>query len=553
MGTESIVHKCRKSIITVTAALLVLGLAGCEVNTTAGSTTTSNAGSSSTDTVRYAIWSNPNGQFNPVTYSTDYDKAIIFNVYGRLVVLDSKNEFQPSLAKSYEWSKDGKTLTFKLRDDVKWHDGKPFTADDVAFTYKATAEKDFPLDATPMVQSLEGYNEIHSGQTQDFPGITTPDEQTVVFHFATPYSNALITFSSKPILAKHVWEGTPVSQWTKATDLLNHPIGTGPYKFKEFVNGQYVALEANDEYFGGKPKTKNLVFKVVSPDTLQTSLINKEVDIAEISSFNPKEIEAYKQAGINVLEDEGVNGQYLSFDTKNPKLSNKKVRQALLYAIDRKGIINSLLYGHGTTFNAQAHPSDPLYPKDLNTYDYNPEKAKTLLKEAGWSDSNNDGILDKNGEKFTFTINYPTGNKTRELSAPIIQKNLQDVGLDVNIVQGDFNSTLAILQDESKTYDGVLMGGSFSPQLPYGVSDWWARWGSDGPVKAAFDEFNATTEPAARKKAASKYLHYENDEVPFAFLYIPSQGTAVRPEVKGFERSIYEPFTSVTNWTVESK
>ncbi|KAA8816696.1 ABC transporter substrate-binding protein [Bifidobacterium vespertilionis] len=540
----------RKTAAAAIAAVCAVSLAGCGLNTSVGTAATA-AGTSaqSTDTVRYALWSNPNGQFNPVTYFTDYDRAIIFNVYSRLVVLDAQQNYQPSLAKSYNWSADGKELTFELRDNVKWHDGEPFTAQDVVYTYAATANKDFPLDPSTLVQHLEGYEDYHAGKTQDFAGITAPDDHTVVFHFATPYSGALATFADKPVLAKHVWEKVPIAQWKTATDLLKHPIGTGPYKFKEFVDGQYVALEANPDYFEGAPATKNLIFKIVSPDTLQTAVINKEVDIAEISNFNSKELDAYKQQGVNIVEGEGNGGQYLTFDTKNPKLADKRVRQALLYAINRKGIIDSLLYGHGITFNAQAHPSDPLYPKDLNSYDYSPEKAKELLKEAGWTDTDGDGFLDKDGQKFTFTINFPTGNKTRELSAPIIQKNFQDIGIDAQLSQADFNTTLAILQDPNKQYDGVLMGGTFRPQQ-YGSANWWSRWGEDGESKAALDKVNETTDPTALAQAVSQYLHLENDEVPFAFLYIPNQGTAVRPEVKNFERSTYEIFSNVSKWSV---
>lgn len=551
MTANIITRLWRKVAVAGLAVACTAGLAACGVNTGAG--TTANGGGTSSsqtgDTIRYALWSNPNGQFNPVTYFTDYDRAIIFNVYSRLLVLDKDQNYQPSLAKSYEWSKDSKSLTFKLRDGVKWHDGKAFTSADVAFTYTATAEKDFPLDPPALVTYLEGYDDFHAGKTKGFPGITTPDDNTVVFHFATSYSGALATFTYKPILAKHVWESTPVSQWNKATDLLKNPIGTGPYKFKEFVDGQYVSLTANDDYFGGKPRTKNLIFKVVSPDTLQTSVINNEVDLGEISNFQPKELDTYKKENINVVESEGNGGQYLSFDVNNPKLSDKRVRQALLYAIDRKGLIKSLLYGHGTTFNAQASPSDPYYPKDLNDYAYSKDKAKELLKEAGWIDTDGDGILDKDGQEFTFIINYPSGNKTRELSAPIIQKNFQDIGIDAKLSEADFNTTLAILQDPNKQYDGVLMGGTFRPQQ-YGGANWWTRWDKNAEVKAALDKVNTTTDPDKLKAAVGDYLKLENEDVPMAFLYIPNQGTAVRPEVKGFERSTYEIFSNVADWSI---
>ena len=544
-------HTLLRGAVAFACTAALAFTAGCGVNTNAGTQSAAAASASQrSDTIRYALWSNPKGLFNPLTYFTDYDRAIIFNVFDRLVTLDENQNFKDSLASSHSWSADGKELTFKLRDGVKWHDGEAFTSADVAFSYGSTANPEYPADAPALVQALEGYEDYHSGKTQTFAGITTPDDSTVVFHFAKPYSAALSYFADRPVLAKHVWEKIPFDQWNQAGEASKHPIGTGPYKFKEFVDGQYVTLEANSDYFGEVPKTKTLTFKIVSQDVVQTAVINKEVDLAEISNWNDKELQSYKDNGINVVEQEGNGGQFLAFDVKNPKLADKRVRQALTYAINRQGIIDSLLYGHGTTFNAHAQPSDPAYPKDLNTYDYNPDKAKSLLAEAGWTDSDGDGVLDKDGEAFTFDLKFPTGNKVRELSAPIIQKNLQDVGIDVKLDQADFNTTLAVLQDENQRFDGVLMGDTFRPGQ-YGNVNWWSRWAEDGSTeKNALDKIAQTTEDNAHNQAIADYLRIENDEVPFVSLYIPNQGTAVRPEVKGFERSTYEIFSHVADWTV---
>lgn len=538
----------------ISAAALLAISAGCGVNTGAG---TGSASSSSTkqsqDTIKYALWSNPKGLFHPLTYFTDYDRDVIFNVYSRLVTVGDNQEFKDSLAKSHKWSADGKQLIFKLREGVKWHDGQLFSSEDVAYTYSAEANPEYPADVPDLVKHLKGYADYHSGKTDTFAGITTPDANTVIFNFETPYSGALAHFADRPVLAKHVWQKVPLSQWNQAGEASKHPIGTGPYKFKKFVDGQYVALEANPDYYGGAPKTKNLIFKIVSPDVLQTAAINKEVDIAEISNFNSKELNVYKDSGISIKEQEGNGGQFLALDVTNPKLSDKRVRQAIAYAIDKKGLISSLLYGHGVTFAANAQPSDPAYPKNLNNYKFNKEKAKKLLKEAGWADTDGDGILDKDGQKFTFTLNYPTGNKTRELSAPIIQKNLKDIGIDATLNEADFNATLSILQNSSQRYDGVLMGSTFRPGL-YGGINWWSRWCKDGSAeKRVLDEIGNKVDESARRQAISEYLKLENDEVPFVELYIPNQGTAVRPEVQGFKRSTYEIFNHVTDWTVSAR
>lgn len=499
--------------------------------------------------LRYAIWSNPNGTFHPSLYFTDYDRAIIFNVYGRLVTLDEKQGYVPSLAKSFEYSADGKSLTLKLRDDVKWHDGEPFTAADVVFTYTAIASGDYPLDTPAFAAQLEGFEAYNSGAAETISGITSPDDQTVTFTFKAPYAAALAHFADRPVLAKHVWESTPVAQWAEATDLLRNPIGTGPYKFSEFVSDQYVSLVRNDDYFGGAPKIETLIFKVTNAQTAQTELLNGELDIAELSSWNQGDLRTYEDNGAKIIEQTGVGGQYLTLDNTDTRLADPRVRQALIHAINRQGIVDSVLYGHGIVFNSNAHPDSPYYPTDLDTYPYDPAKAEELLAAAGWTDSDGDGLLDKDGEKFAFTINFPVGNKTRELSAPIIQQNLQAIGIEAELVSADFNSTLSILQNAETPFDGVLMGGTFRPGQ-YGSDLWWERLENDPKYVALAAAVNSTVVDDELRSAVGAWLGEVNKEAVRVWLYIPNKGYALSPRVTNYTSIPYETFAGIENWTV---
>lgn len=526
----------------ITGAILTAALAmsaGCGVGDPgATGTNTGSTGGTSASQITYAIPQNPNGTFNPLFYASDYDRNIVFNVYSRLVTVDKDSKFQPSLAESYEESPDGKTLTFHLRKGVKWHDGEPFTADDVVYTYASAANKDYPKDPLQLSTKLVGYEDYHAGKSDQI-GVKALDDYTVEFDFAEPYPAALSYLADYPVLAKHIWEKEPISNWDKATDLLRNPVGTGAYKFKEFVDGQYVTLEANPDYFGGEPKTKKLIFKVVTAENLQAALSNNEVNIAEISDWNDKELEAYKNAGGEIVERTGISGSYLTLDTKNEKTGDQKVRQAIATAIDRKGIIKSVLYGHADVINAMATPDDPNLPSDLNTYDYSPEKAKELLKEAGWTDTDGDGIVDKDGEKFTFKIEYSVNSKITGLVAPIIQKNLQDVGIEVSLASQDFNSVLALLLDETQHYDGILIGASKRP-WKFADDEWWARW--EGPQITGTNEesFGASI---------SEYMKAENEAVPYVWLYMPNKGYVVKG-VKNFDPFTYDTFGTITQWTV---
>lgn len=509
---------------------------------------TTRADNTDNSVLRYAIWSNPSGTFNPTLYFSDYDRAVVFTVYGRLFTLDEQQNPRPSLAERYEYSDEGKTLTLHLRKGVKWHDGAPFTADDVAFTYGSEASADFPRDQPDFVKHLVGYDDYHSGKAPELAGINVIDAHTVSFSFSAPYAAAFAHFADRPVLAKHIWSTVPVKEWKSATALQRNPVGTGPYKFVEFVSDQYIKLERNDDYFGGVPKVKTFIFKVSSAQTIQNELINGDVDIAELSSWNKRDLESYHKAGIRIVEQPGTGAQYLTLDTRNKNLSDNRVRQALVYGIDRQSIVDKLLFGHGVVFNTKDHPQSRYYPQQLNTYRYNPDKARELLKEAGWSDSNGDGFVDKQGENLTFTLNYPTGNRTRELTAPIIQQNLKKIGINVVLNVADFNATLAILQDKNKVYDGVLMGGTFRPGL-YDNNFWWERFSTPQLDKLA-DQFNTTVDPDKLKSSIGGWLQEINQQVPHVWLYIPNQGYALSKRVTHYHSVPYEPFADVASWTV---
>ncbi|WP_158277189.1 ABC transporter substrate-binding protein [Serinibacter arcticus] len=537
------------------AALLLTACANPEPVGSSGQTSSStSAAEGATDvadpgdsTIRYALWSNPNGTFNPLTYFTDYDRAIVFNVYSRLVIVDENQGFTPQLAEGYEWSEDGRTLTFTLPGDVTWHDGEPFTAEDVAFTYSIQGSADWPRDTPAFITEVEGFEEYHSGAAATVSGIQVIDPTTVSFTFTQPYSAALSHFADRPVLAKHIWETVPVADWDTSPQ-AGTPVGTGPFKFVTFLPDQYVELERNEEYLHGAPKAAKLIFTVTSPETVQTQLVNGELDIAELSSWNPTELTAYEDAGIRVDEQAGTSLQSLTLDANDERLQDVRVRQAIVTAINRTGIVDSLLYGHGAVSNTIGSPLDPAYPDDLDTYDHDPEAAAALLAEAGWVDTDGDGVVEKDGEPFTFVLNFPTGNKTREQSAPIIQQNLQEIGLDVELVSGDFNSTLAILQDPAVPYDGVLMGGTFRPGN-YDNNFWWERF-EDPELTALHDTVVSTVEPEPYAEAVSAWFREVNELAFRVWLYIPNRGYASRPEVQGVATYPYEPFFGVENWYV---
>lgn len=534
----------------LTAVLVALVLFAAGTNTAWAQT----AGGS---TLRYAIWSSPKGVFNPILYNDIYDYRVVALTYSALLALDANNTIIPALADSYTLSKDNKTITFKLNKKAKWHDGVDFNADDVAFTFASIASPDYKGPRYGEIDKIVGVKDFHDGKATTIPGIKVIDADTISFTYTDVFAPALANFAIRGIVPKHIWSKYPVGDWDKQAADLKAAVGTGPFKLVTFVPDQYVELARNDDFFLGAPKLAKFILKVSNQATAQSELIKGDLDIAVLSSLKQKDIDVYKDAGITVLEYAGTGYQFLTINNDDPKFADKRVRQALAYAINRKGIVDKLLEGHGKVLNTALTLSSWAYPADLNTYDYSADKAKALLKEAGWTLSGD--VLTKGGEPFKVTILVPIGNKVREQSAPVIQQNLKAVGIDATLVNLDFASLKAKVSDQHD-YELALMGFS----LEVDPADAKTYWHSSIANKPGFnlanfknpasdkllDEGAQSLDVKSRQAVYQKWGKLINDEEPFVFLYSANEGRAFTPKLQGYNFSTYVEFPNIQNWTL---
>ena len=364
---------------------------------TSGTSGESSGSKEQDDTIVYAMWNSPSGVLNPLLVDDEYDGAILKFTFDTLLKYDKNLNLVPNMAESYEMSDDQLTLTFKLKEGIKWHDGKPVTAEDVAFTFESMAKPDYTGPRYGDVEGLKGAAACHNGETDKVEGITVVDDHTVKFEFAQPYAPGLSKIGAdRAIIPKHIWGDIPLGEWQKKTELMNKPIGCGPYVLKEFVPGQYVELEAFEDYYAGKAKTPKFIFKVSNQDTVIAELTSGEIDIADISSLKSQDIKTLEDNGVKVTSYTGITSQYMGFNLREKIFQDKKVRQAITYAIDRTLMVDKLLEGRATIIDAPLLPTSWAYPEDgvLNPYKSDPEKAKSLIKEAGWEDKNGDGIVE---------------------------------------------------------------------------------------------------------------------------------------------------------------
>lgn len=550
----------------LTALFVGASLGGCgsttskETSAAASSTpTTSEVTAATSQTINYAIWSSPKGVFNPVLLNDIYDRRVGELVFSSLLTLDADDNIIPALAESYEVSEDNLKITFKLRSNVTWHDGKPFTAKDVAFTFTSIADPNYTGPRFAEIEKLVGAQDYRDGKADTVTGIEVIDEQTISFTYSEVYAAALANFAIRGILPEHIWGAIPVREWEKQTELLTKPIGTGAFKLVNFVPDQYVELVRNDDYFLGAPKLEKVILKVSNQETAQGELVNGTLDIAALSSFKQQDLDTYTSAGKKILEYPSASYQFMTMNNENPLFADKRVRQAITYAINREGLVNQLLEGHGAIINAPLAVSSWAYPKEgLADYTYDTAKAQSLLAEAGWTVEN--GVLQKEGTAFKVELLVPTGNKVREQSAPIIQQNLKDLGIEVNISTMDFASVKAKVYEEH-SYEMALMG--FSLELD--PADAKSYWSSEllGKPSFNFANFNNVQSDTLLNQAAQslnqdeRKVYYNewakllNEEVPFVYLYSPNEARAYNPNIKGYNFSNYIEFPNIHEWTLE--
>ncbi len=514
----------------------------------------------------YGLVSSPTGIFNPLLNDTVYDDAVIELTYNSLLKFDEKLNPEPDLAESYEVSDDNLSISFKLKDNVKWNDGKKFTADDVAFTFTSLADKDYTGSKYGDVEKIKGAKSYHEGNADKVDGIEVIDEKTIKFTFEEPYSPGLTNLGNMGILPKHVWESVPVASWKEQKDLLTKPVGTGPYKVASFTEGKDVQLEKNKEYFGKDVKTDKFILKVVNEDTAQVELQNGTVDIIDASNLKNKDLDELKSKDMKVVSYDNNLFQYMGFNLREEKFQDKNLRQAFMYALDRNSMVDKLLEGNGQVVNTPMMPSSWAYPKesDLNSYDHNVKKAKELLKSAGYEDKDNDGIVeDKNGNKLTAKLSTPVGNKLREQTAPIIQNNLKEIGVEIEIDNMEFNTLMDKVVGNHE-FELYLMGNNLAidpDPIPY----WNSASASDEKGNYAWNISSFKNEEAdklmaegvsvfdknERKEIYSKFGKLMNDEVPWTYLYSQNITKAYNSKLKNYKPSLFNDFRNVEDWYIE--
>ena len=384
--------------------------------------------------------------FNPLYSLSVFAEEIGHLMLPGLADLDENSEFVPELATDWESSPDNLSLTYHLRRNVKWSDGQPFSAYDVKFTYDVLMN---PEAASPKLSYTEMIKQVE-----------VIDSFTVRFVFKAAYPYEIFDTAGS-VLPKHLLENV------KLSELKSHPFGMtplslGPYKLKRWVKQQVIELEPNEFYYDEPPFLDQVIFKIVTDqNNLLTQLQTGEIDM--MIGVPPAEADRLTRSNphIKLYPVSGRVYYYIGYNTQLPQFADAAVRRALTMAIDRDQIINGLMFGYARPCTG---PIPPLlswaYNDTITPLPYNIQQASAMLAAAGWTDSDGDGWLDKDGQKFEFTIKTDASNSVKSDLAVIVQDQLKKVGVKVNVQLVEWTTYLKQL--EAKEFDAHIGGWSSS-------------------------------------------------------------------------------------------
>lgn len=518
------------------------------------------------DTIVYSMNTAPEGIFNPLISNINIDKYVTSVVYASLMTVNDKGEQEPYLATESKVSDDMKKITYTLSDKAVWHDGEKVTANDVAYTFKAMADPNYTGGYYGDVQAVKGAEAYHNGEAEDIEGIKVIDDKTIEIEFEKVYAPGVTNLGNVEIIPEHIWSKVDPGEWTKQTELLNNPVGCGPYKLTEYKTGSHVKFEAATDFFGGEVKTPNLVFKAINADTTQAEFKGGNVDIANVESLRKADIDALTSEGLKTVSYDNYMFTYMGFNLRKESLKDAKVRQAIMYAIDRQSILDNIVEGRGSIVNAPLLPSSWAYPEEseLEQYKYDVEKAKSLLKEAGWEDKDGDGIVENaNGEKLELTIDCQNDHEVRQKTATAIQESLKAAGIAVEIDTMEY-SALMDKAVANHDFDLYMMGNTLS--LDPDPKPMWASTAiSNEPGVIGYnivaynnpetdkliEEGNATLDQNERKSIYGEFAKILNRDVPEAYLFCQNVERVYNPGLEGYKPSTFNEFYNVHNWVIK--
>lgn len=485
----------------------------------------------SAGTLNLSMSSSPS-RLNPILANDSASSEISDWLFNGLFKYDKNANPTVELAKSYKFETPTK-LIVKLRDDVLWHDKEKFTSKDVIFTYEKIID--------PKV-----LNSIKSNFAQ-VESVKALDDYTIEIIYKKPYFKAIETWMVG-ILPYHILKD---EKDLMTSSFNKNPIGTGSYKLKEFKQGQDIELIANEDYFEGKPKIEKILYQFLpDPNTSFLYLKQKKLDLGGLTPIQvDRQLDDNFRKNYNILQKPSLSYTYLGFNLKNEKFKDIRIRKALSYAVNRQELVDILFFGYGKACNGPFLPDSFAYNDEVQTPVQDINKAKELLKEAGYDENH----------PFTFEIVTNTGNDIRINAAQILQYQLQKAGIIMNIRVMEWQAFLNTVVHPRK-FEAVLLGWSLA-LMPDAYPLWHSSSAKLGgfnlvsyenkKVDELIEKGSSTINRDELGKIYKEIFKTINDDLPYLFLYIPDSITVVNKDIKNIEPSVIGIMHNQKDWEIE--
>ncbi|HYA94354.1 MAG TPA: ABC transporter substrate-binding protein [Thermodesulfobacteriota bacterium] len=487
---------------------------------------------------------------DPITSNEMISLRITELIFNGLVGINEKQEIVPELAERWDCSADGRTYTFFLRKDVTWHpregeEPKPFTAEDVVFTYKIMMH---PKTITPLKVRYEFISAVEK-----------LDDYAVKFTLKRPILNALAKFSFK-VIPKH---GPRNPLYLSRDDpFVQNPIGTGPYILKNITAEREIILNANDNYFKGRPHIDKLIAKPFADQNIMTQgLMFNAIDM--IVLVNPRDLPEIQGDKRFILQPyNALSYSFFGYNVRNPLLADKRVRKAFTHAVNRQEMLDSFFNGQGTIISGPFAPGSWAYNLDVQPLSFDPEKARALLQEAGFS-RGVDGFMQKDGKRLAFSLKVPIEKESEAVKRVVLAfKNyLKNIGADINVefkewqswkedvfFEHDFDIIFAIwVFDDSADISSLFHSGE--------IGAWKNNFGgySNPEVDGLINESKLTLDHEKRRTINRKLHVILAEENPYTFLWTLTNYAAYHKKVRRVAIHPYKFFSYADDWFMEEK
>ncbi|MDH4190732.1 MAG: ABC transporter substrate-binding protein [Betaproteobacteria bacterium] len=485
---------------------------------------------------------------DPITSNDMIALRITELVFNGLVGIDRKQQIVAELAESWDAAPDGMSYTFRLRKDVVWHakngeEPKPFSADDVVFTYNVMMH---PKTVTPLKVRYEFVSEVKK-----------LDSHTVRFMLKRPILNALPKFTFKIIP-----EFGPANAFLARNDpFVQHPIGTGPYMYRETTANGEIVLEANPKYFKGAPKIARFVAKpFADQNVMNQALMYNNIDMTVL--VNPRNVpEIQGDRRLRLQPYNALSYSFFGYNLRNPLLADARVRKAFTIAINRNEMLKSFFNGQGTVISGPFAPGSWAYNLDVKPLAYNPTEAKKLLADAGFV-KGADGVLARDGKKLVLTLKVPIAQESEAVKRVVLAfKNyLQQVGAQINVEFSEWQAWKeAVFM--AHQFDIVFASWVFDDSADISslfhsgeIGAWHNNFGgySNPEVDSLLVESKLTLDHEKRRTIYRKLHAMLAEENPYTFLWTLTNYSAYHRKLRGVEIHPYKFFSYADTWSIGS-